>query len=352
MKKLLKAANGTKSVSINCVKATVLLSTFLGASVAQAIDFEVGAVKASVYGYAQATFTYDLDHDLGRNTYGLVTMPAEAQRTDGTFNGNSDQSRIGLKTDANGLKFKMEGHFYGAGSEFKLRHAYGQHGNWLAGQFWTNFMLLEHGPGSLDFQGAAGGTFALKPQIRYTTGGLSVAVESSATNSKQPALTGRYELNLGKRKMSVAGIYNGDVEGTAGQKDDVMAFAVGGTTPLWGGASLTGTYLNGKGISDYTSFGGDTLDASGNAIEMVGYNLGLTQKVGRGTVGLTYGHRENEMGLTTASVKSVDTLHLYYNHKPRKNVAIGIEYYTGETENFSGDTDSADRVISTWRYSF
>lgn len=81
------------------------------------------------------------------------------------------------ETDYGDLKIFVEGDFYGAdGSQnttnaasFALRHAYGQLGDFMVGQTWSNFMDLGAYPESLDFVGVAGNTLLRQGQIRYTT---------------------------------------------------------------------------------------------------------------------------------------------------------------------------------------
>ncbi|MGH8750299.1 MAG: DcaP family trimeric outer membrane transporter [Burkholderiales bacterium] len=79
-------------------------------------------------------------------------------------------------TDAGKLQTHLEFDLYGAagteintnGASFRLRHAYGQLGNLLAGQFWTTFMDVPTIPETADFGGPASQVFVRQPIVRYT----------------------------------------------------------------------------------------------------------------------------------------------------------------------------------------
>ena len=55
-------------------------------------------------------------------------------------------------------------------------------GNWLVGQTWSNFMDVATLPEAVDFIGPTDGTtFVRQPQVRYTSGGLSLSAENRET---------------------------------------------------------------------------------------------------------------------------------------------------------------------------
>src|SRR5437899_10708201 len=90
------------------------------------------------------------------------------------------ESRLFVKTNTpttfGDLNTHVEFDFYGAdGNEsvsnshgFRLRHAYGTLGNFLAGQTWTNFMNPASLPDTLDFGGPVGQIFDRQAQVRWT----------------------------------------------------------------------------------------------------------------------------------------------------------------------------------------
>jgi len=63
----------------------------------------------------------------------------------------------------------------------RMRHFYFTYSNWLFGQTWTTFQILDL-PEDLDFAGAADGIiFNRQPLIRYTMGDWQFAVENAET---------------------------------------------------------------------------------------------------------------------------------------------------------------------------
>jgi hypothetical protein len=145
------------------------------------------------------------------------------------------QSRLWLATSTltgyGPLTTYVEGDFFGDlpnGNEtstnsqgFRLRHAYGRIGGFLAGQTWTNVFNPEAYAETLDFGGALGELFVRQAQVRWMhengSGGWSVSAENpesivalpgSATTFRAdsdhaPDLTGRLNFNARGAKYSV-----------------------------------------------------------------------------------------------------------------------------------------------------
>ena len=82
-----------------------------------------------------------------------------------------DQTRMNLDlrdtTKKGPLRAFVEADFAGEGNTLRLRHAFGQFNNILAGQTWSTFMDYENIPEDLDFEGINGRILVRQPQIRY-----------------------------------------------------------------------------------------------------------------------------------------------------------------------------------------
>ncbi len=97
--------------------------------------------------------------------------------TDGITDGDAEsaltvqQSRLNLElrqaTDQGQLRAFVEGDFAGTGETFRLRHAFGQFQDLLAGKTWTTFMDVESSPEELDFEGINGRINVRQPQLRF-----------------------------------------------------------------------------------------------------------------------------------------------------------------------------------------
>ena len=80
----------------------------------------------------------------------------------------------------------------------RLRHAfvkwdYGENSSILAGQSWSTFFNVGALPDLLDFVGPAGTIFVRQPQVRWTMGGLQLAVENPATRLNDASGSTVYE---------------------------------------------------------------------------------------------------------------------------------------------------------------
>ncbi len=104
--------------------------------------------------------------------------PASAKT--GQFNMHARQTRLYFGTSTptgyGSMTTYIEGDFFGAdGNEstsnsngFRIRHAYGTLGNFLAGQYWTNFFDENTYPELVDFGGTIGEIFVRQAQVRWT----------------------------------------------------------------------------------------------------------------------------------------------------------------------------------------
>jgi len=129
----------------------------------------------------------------------------------------------------------------------RIRHALINYDNWTFGQGWSTFQNVGALPDSLDFIGVTPGTvFDRQPLIRYTKGGLQIAVEQPETvvtaqngtmvtpgDDQIPDVVGRYNWTGDWGSFTAAGI----VRQLHVSTDDLM----GVDDAAWGyGLSLSG----------------------------------------------------------------------------------------------------------------
>ena len=96
---------------------------------------------------------------------------------DGSFFSSVRQSRLGVRSETptkyGPLKTIFEFELFGVGSDagqttFRLRHAWGEIGQFGAGQYWSVFMDIDVFPNSLEYWGPAGMIFYRNVQARWT----------------------------------------------------------------------------------------------------------------------------------------------------------------------------------------
>src|SRR5262245_20271197 len=139
-----------------------------------------GEATFQVYGFAMLDFGYQFKQndpdwfDVVRPT----RLPSFKDQfaPDGKVFFGVRQSRLGVKsttpTRLGELKTTFEFELFGTGVDagqttFRLRHAYGELGQFGAGQYWTVFMDINVFPNSLEYWGPTGMVFFRNVQVRW-----------------------------------------------------------------------------------------------------------------------------------------------------------------------------------------
>ena len=275
--------------------------------------------SVNIGGYAKLDLIYDFGEDVG-DSFGFTGILLSRPGDDGpedhltnNFRLHAKQSRIWIKTwtptDWGEFATHIEGDFEGGqgnqlvsnSDHFRLRHAYGQLGNVLAGQTWSNFNTPWQWPGTIDFNGTIGTSFIRQAQIRYTAplgNGLSLAVSienpeadgcgttdtqptdsitcsdpalfaeslgSTATTDPMPDIVARLQWGADWGTLAVAGVLryfevhqcssepcDGDGDFTS-ETDSAFGWGVkvAGVVKLWGKDSAGAEFIYGDGIGRY-----------------------------------------------------------------------------------------------------
>jgi outer membrane DcaP-like protein len=136
--------------------------------------------EMDIYGHAMLDMGFDFQQinpnwfDVMRPTQ-LPAVPNEFGQDGRLFTGVR-QTRFGVKTlfptDMGQLKTVFEFELFGVGNQagetnFRLRHAYGEIGQWLAGQTWSPFMDPDVFPNSIEYWGPNGMVFFRNVQLRW-----------------------------------------------------------------------------------------------------------------------------------------------------------------------------------------
>jgi hypothetical protein len=141
----------------------------------------LGGTSLSIYGHAML----DMGYQSGASDpdWFDVVRPTKLPSYEGEFGGDGDffsgvrQSRLGIKTetplDMGILKTIFEFELFGVGSDagdttFRLRHAWGELGQFGAGQTWSVFMDIDVFPNSIEYWGPNGMVFYRNVQARWT----------------------------------------------------------------------------------------------------------------------------------------------------------------------------------------
>jgi outer membrane murein-binding lipoprotein Lpp len=292
-------------------------------------------------------------------------------------------------TDWGDFKIHLEGDFYGTGgnqvvsnsSTWRLRHAYGELGNFLFGQTWSTFMNVGALPETLDFGGPAAELFIRQSQIRWTQpfdwGNFQISLENPETflnpggsgvsatpdDDRFPDLVARVNAKLPFGAFSLAGMGRELRIDTDVARDNVYTGAVSlaGVVPTFGKDDFRFmlNYGNGLGRYMYTNFEDGVYDAADDEIDPVDQWGGFVAYrhfwIGslRSSLAYSYGEADNDVDLTgDAANKRFQSVHANLIWSPIPPVNVGIEYLWGERELESGDGGELNRVQFSAQYSF
>lgn len=261
-----------------------------------------------------------------------------------------------------------------------VRQAFISYDNWLFGQTWTTFQDVGALPDSLDFIGSTPGTvFARQPMIRYTRGGLQLAVEQSETtvttrtgarvlagDDSIPDIVARYNLSGKGGSFSVAGILrnlriSNDDFGTGKQSALGYGISLSGKIAVGPRDDLRLMATAGQGLGRY--IGVNIVNDA--AVDLTGDLDPITTWSGfaayrhfwrsnlRSTVSGAYFKADNPVALTTGIVtdESWNALaNLIWS--PVKPLDIGIEYMYAERTLEDGRSGNLQKVQMSAKYSF
>jgi len=329
----------------------------------------------AIHGYTKVDAQYDFNGRIG-DSFVQSTIPGNHNALSNTgpqLHITARQSRITLETrtptNYGQVGTYIQGDFFGTSpgsqggnntSNFRIRHAYGTLGNFLAGQTWSNFTVVEDAPETLDFEGPAGEIVARQPQFRYTlpvgnwkfvgalenpagqvaqveggtfTPGSPVSVGSGAPRvgannvvDRAPDITGSVHYNDSWGHVQLSGVVRYLATDDGGDPTNSIGPTTSHTADAIGGGALLGTTYNvgqliggafgkdqvgfqgyiGQGIDRYI----DTSSRQGDAINFINVGPG-------GTLSETI-HTQTQYG------GYVWLLH-NWTDQVRSNVAFGID---------------------------
>ena len=166
-----------------------------------------------IYGFAMLDMGHNFTqiHPDWSDTLRVTKLPSvkdEFGKDNSTFAGVR-QSRLGFKsstpTELGDLKTTFEFELFGTGVDagqttFRLRHAWGEVGEFGAGQTWSPFMDIDVFPNSLEYWGPTGMAFYRNVQIRWTPvndahNTVMVALERPGASGDQGVYANRVELS-------------------------------------------------------------------------------------------------------------------------------------------------------------
>lgn len=388
------------------VAAAVLVAAAPGAPGAMAQQSDKPYIE--VYGFIQADYIQDFNRV--QPEWDATLRPSKIPTIDGLYGSDGQaiisarQSRFGVlmnfPTSNKTVFTKFEFDMFGVGDDagqttIRLRHAYGQWGQWLAGQTNSLFMDVNIFPNTIDYWGPAGMVFLRTPQIRWTPisgdkRSFAVAIENPSNDidtgvlnrefdpdlvgniqgtQKIPDFTAQYNAQQKWGHWQAAGILRQISYETANSPDNEPD----GSELGWG-IDLTGNYkfsknndllvgvVYGEGIATYMNDGGVDLAPGGSianptaeSVPLLGisaylnhsWNDKFTSAFGFSQTSVDNTSLQDTDAFSTGQYASANLL--YY---PTKNVFIGGEALWGHREDNNGDGGDDFRTQISFHYNF
>ena len=324
---------------------------------------------------------------------------------DGEFYASVRQSRLGVRsftpTSMGDLKTIFEFELFGTGGDagqttFRLRHAWGELGQFGAGQTWSPFMDIDVFPNSVEYWGPNGMVFFRNIQARWTpwsdgdsrfalalerpgasgdAGRFVDRVELSGIKGdfELPDLSGHFRWAQDWGHFQVAGILR-DIQ-WVDQLDDGVE--LGGSDTGWG-VNLSGnlrigphvlrsSIVYGEGIQNYmndatvdigvkTNFSNPTRPLLGEAIPMLGIVAFLDLNWSdRWTSTVGYSMLDNDLpnGQSPSTFEKGQYALTNLMYHPVPNAFYAVELQWGDRTNFTDGFSSDDtRLQFTAKYNF
>lgn len=344
--------------------------------------------EVNFYGWVRADASYQ-KHGASDISNSISSVPLnntsqDVQQRD-LLRTTANTSRFGFNfqspTEVGNVGGKFEMDFFGGAShdQFRIRHAYLTFDHWLIGQTWSNFIVPEYLPETVDGAPFVGGSVLRNPVIRYTdnlstNANYVISLEDpkyttgSDPDSKMrlPALIGRINY-----KFADGSVISGRLA-TAEKKttdDSLIAWGIG----LGGKYQFTPTttikadyyHVKGDGRLLLWTNAGYTIDKENHnqiyANEFDSITLGVTQKFTpkfRSTLGLGYmlANDRSKFALLQHDNPTQNKeiwqgwINALYN--PYKPITLGVEYVYGERTTFNDRQGIDNRVNLMASYDF
>jgi hypothetical protein len=133
--------------------------------------FKVGDFTFKPGGRVKLDIIRDFKPMDNEDSFDTRAIPIDAgDRTNSNLIAKETRLSIDIRGPAEGHELRMyvEGDFYGSGSAFRMRHAYGTWRGLLAGQTWSTFMDEDNLPRTIDFESPTAMAIIRQAQLRYT----------------------------------------------------------------------------------------------------------------------------------------------------------------------------------------
>jgi hypothetical protein len=342
-------------------------------------------------GYLKADMIYYFNGTTDKTQFLLSTIPVEGTpeyENDGYINFMARETRFNIDVRRTSgkvpLRLFIEGDFWSAGNQFRLRHAYVVAGDFVVGQTWTTLSYLESLVALIDFAAGdalfGGRTTLIRYQKKLNEhwkvaagienlellGIANPDMVAGNSSLQLPLLAFRadYSWKTGLLIMgaSVAQLHwDGGADGpdaSALQYD----FVVGGRQYIGKSDYFTWNLTYGKGSGEnIMAFAGSNANAvigADGTLEtlpayalLLGFSHEWSDKF-TSNLSAAYGWLETLESRDPLALKQGGIAHLNLIYRPLKNFTCGIEYMFGGQQTVNGSIGRANRLQTMVKFEF
>ena len=333
-------------------------------------------------GYVKGDFIHDFDAIESQDNFSTPTIFTDGRDGENTRL-HARQTRLNLDarwpTDAGQARIFVEGDFFGAGSTFRLRHAYGEIGRWLVGQTWTTATDIDALPSTLDFESPNAFIVLRRAMIRWTYESseqlkFAFAVEDprvifpledelpsvaifAEEREPWPDFVGRVRYTADRWQFQFSGLLHtlgSQRPGESIQNETGYGFQLAGYWETCESHKFKYQVGFGNGVGGLRGIteavpnnrgGIDLLDVFGAT---AGYEIEWTDRW-KSTVVYSHGRLNNSPLQEPDAIHAADYLAVNLVWNPAERVHAGIEYLNGKREDFGGASGEVNRIqMSVW----
>ncbi len=357
-----------------------------------------------IYGFVMMDAIYDFNRSHPNWTAALrpsripVVCPGDPGcGKDGETTFSVRQTRLGVNslipTEIGDLKSKFEFDMFGVGPDegkttIRLRHAYGELGQFLAGQTNSLFMDIDVFPNTIEYWGPTGMIFFRNIQARWTfmnQGGTKAAIalegpgsaidygqvpedlidiEGVSSRNQFPDLTAQYRMDASWGHFQAAGIVRSIGFDSADESisDSLMGWGLNlsGVINTSEKDKILVQVAYGEGIANYFNDGGadlgpETVSGGAETLPILGFLLYYDKYWSdrwSSSIGYSLTDQDNSEGQSAGSYKRGQYASANLLHYPAKNVMVGGEVIWGARENLNGDSANDSRLQFSAKYNF
>lgn len=348
-------------------------------------------IRMKIGGYVKVDALYDVDGTLDKTQFLMSTIPVEGQpeyNNHGYFSFFSKETRFNIDIRRIGegkvpLKLFIEGDFWSATNQFRLRHAYITAGNFIIGQTWTTLSILESLPFVIDF--AAGDALfgGRTSQVRYQNQlkehlKLAVAIESfdylgienpdnlaGFPSVQLPLLAARIDYSW-KSGLLVIGSSIGQIRWDKGIDGTAQAVQIDGVIAgrqylgknnyfTW---NLSAGYGSGENLMAFAGSNANAVLTPDGKLEtmpafaaVIGFMHKWTEMLSSNFT-YAYGWLDTPESRAPFALKEGGIGHVNLIYRPYKRFSTGVEYIWGTQRTTNDALGSANRVQTMLKFEF